>query len=119
KRSELICNYSDITKVIPPETIITNRGGSIPTAALFYRNQNIKEMLQSHSNAPIGDFFIQSYLALSGEAIFLPEPMCVYRRNAKGSWTSNQQDKTKQSLYYEKMIKAIDNFYGNVQSFEH
>lgn len=119
KKSELICNYSDITKVIPPETIITNRGGSMPTAALFYRNEGIEKMLQSYKNAPIGDFFLQSYLALKGEVIYLPEPMSIYRRNAKGSWTSNQQDKTKQSLYYKEMIKAIDNFYGNVQNFEH
>lgn len=119
KKSELICNYSDTTKVIPPETIITNRGGSMPTAALFYRNEDIEKMLQSYKNAPIGDFFLQSYLALKGEVIYLPEPMSIYRRNAKGSWTSNQQDKTKQSLYYKEMIKAIDSFYGNVQNFEH
>lgn len=116
---KLVCNYSDTVQIVSPKTIITNRGGSMPTAALFYRNQNITEMLESYEGAPIGDFFLQSYLALNGEAIFLPEPMCIYRRNAKGSWTSSQQDKVKQSLYYKKMIKAIDNFYSHVQSLEH
>lgn len=119
KKSELVCSYSDRTKIIPPEIIITNRGGSMTTAALFYRNEGIEKMLQSYKNAPIGDFFLQSYLSLKGEVIYLPEPMCIYRRNAKGSWTSGQQDKTKQSLYYKEMIKAIDSFYGNVQNFEH
>lgn len=117
--SSLICNYSNVSKTIKAETIIIDRGGSMPTASLFFRSQYLDDIIETYRNAPIGDFFIQSYLALKGKVIFLPEPMCIYRRNAKGSWTSDQQDKTKQSLYYKEMIKAINNFYGNVQNLEH
>lgn len=111
---ELICRYSDIIETIPAKTIITNRGGSIPTASLFFRNENIDLILQSYKDAPIGDFFIQSYLALKGKVIFLPDAMSVYRRNAKGSWTSSQQLKENQISYYKEMIHAIDQFYGQV-----
>lgn len=116
--SSLICNYSNVSKTIKAETIIIDRGGSMPTASLFFRSQYLDDIIETYRNAPIGDFFIQSYLALKGKVIFLPKPMCVYRRNAKGSWTSDQQHKAKQSLYYKEMIKSIDNFYGTVQDLE-
>ena len=115
KEKKIISQYANDICFIPSKKIIIDRGGSMPTASIFFKNESIDEMLMSYQFAPIGDFFIQSYMALKGKVLFLPETMCVYRRNAAGSWTSSQVDKDKQIEYYKKMIKSIDNFYGKLK----
>lgn len=115
---KIISQYSNNICFISSKKIIIDRGGSMPSASIFFKNKSIDEMLVSYEFAPIGDFFIQSYMALKGKVLFLPEVMCVYRRGVSGSWTSSQVNKDKQIEYSEQMIQAIDNFYGKVKHID-
>jgi hypothetical protein len=63
---------------------------------------------------PIGDFFIQVYMASLGKTYFMNKPMCVYRRNAINSWTTDQKSLLKRRTYNLNMCVAIDDFFNHL-----
>ncbi|MFT6908531.1 MAG: hypothetical protein ACJAS1_005233, partial [Oleiphilaceae bacterium] len=72
--------------------------------------------------APIEDFFIQVFMSSIGGAYYINEPMCVYRRNALGSWTESQKNVDKKLNYAYSMVSAINvfiNFIDNESSNRH
>lgn len=109
---KIICRNLNQDGILPTKEIITNRGGYIPTASIIFRNDNYSELYDFLESAPIGDFFLQSYLALRGDVYFLDMAGCVYRRNTKDSWTHEQKEKEKKIRYYYDMFNAIDSFYS-------
>lgn len=113
---KVICKYKDNASAISSDEVIIGRGGSVPSSSLFFKNDNVAELLESFRFAPIGDFFIQSYMALVGEVYFLPDVMSAYRRNSLGSWTNSQSQKEKRKQYYAGMISSIDSFYGKFKN---
>ncbi len=117
----LICRYADSVKKISAEAVIGLRGASIPSPAFSFRrvDATVDAMMASYRGAPIMDFFLQSYMALQGETLYYEDAACVYRRNAKGSWTSQQQESEAEQRYQRDMISAIDVFHANTRHMPH
>ncbi len=108
--NKIICQHYHNDSEVSISNVILGRGGYMPTASLMFKNYKINEMLNSFKNAPIGDFFTQVYMASLGGAFFQAESMCVYRRNAIGSWTEAQQSIVNKKLYSFAMVKSISQF---------
>ncbi|WP_158774251.1 glycosyltransferase [Cobetia sp. L2A1] len=113
----IICRYADTVHKIPTEAVIGLRGASIPSPALTFRrmDSSVQAMLESYRTAPIMDFFLQAYMALLGDTVYYEEAACVYRRNAKGSWTSQQKEVEAELRYQREMLSAIDVFHASTR----
>ncbi len=104
---------------VPLVDSVRGRGAFMPTASLFFRAKIIKERLQwFENNWPIGDFFLQMILSYEGKIYYIDEPMCLYRRNAPGSWTDKQKQKNEAVKFYQAMVKGILKLYDLFEDHE-
>ncbi len=90
---KLICSHFKEDTEVSISDVILGRGGYMPTASLMFKNIQMDRLAESFKNAPIGDYFVQVYMASLGNTYYINNPMCVYRRNASGSWTDTQKEK--------------------------
>lgn len=105
---KLVSKQSDSDGIIPLSNSVKGRGAFMPTASLFFRANIIKERLHWFENDwPIGDFFLQMILSYEGKIYYINEPMCLYRRNAPGSWTDKQKKRNETVKYQKAMVKGI------------
>lgn len=108
--TSIICFHYKKRANIPASSAIIGRGGYMPTASLFFRAEYSKYIIEHAKSWAIGDFFIQSYLALAGEVVYLPTTSCVYRRNTESSWTNTQKAKHQRRAYSIGMVRCIPYF---------
>lgn len=108
--SELVCAPFCQDQPVDMQSVILGKGGYMPTASLMYRNVKLKLLVESYQDAPIGDYFIQVFMSSQGGAYYINQPMCVYRRNAIGSWTESQANIEKKKKYNYSMVEAIGVF---------
>lgn len=118
ENKKVICKYFSHGMEIGIKDVIAGRGGYMPTASIMLKNVHIDEMIAALKGAPIGDYFMQVYMGSLGEVRFLSDTMCVYRRNANGSWTHRQKEKSNRKAYRLKMVVAIDKFSQYFESIE-
>lgn len=118
RKEQVICQPYSVRKIISSEDAIVNRGGYMPTASLFIKSSYTPFIIENAKSWPIGDFFIQSYLAIVGEVVFLPEITCVYRRNTENSWTDSQKAKEQRYKYSVKMVKALPSFHNKLKGYK-
>lgn len=76
-----------IAKVVPVQQVILGGGYFCPTASLMLRREVVADLPPFLLDAPAGDYYLQILGADHGGALYLPQPMCVYRVNAAGSWS--------------------------------
>lgn len=77
----------------------------------LFRNFFIKSPQFITAASPVSDEAIVRYCAAAGEMVFIPNSMSCYRMQAKGSWTSsNENNNLKMANHYHKMIDMIDLF---------
>jgi glycosyltransferase involved in cell wall biosynthesis len=94
-----IADYSDQVSIIPAEEIISADGAFCPTASLVLKRK-IFDSLPGwfYEKAPVGDYYLQVFGALSGGALYLPSAMAVYRSFASGSWSSSLYQKERNEI---------------------
>jgi len=115
--NKTVCNHRQGNGYIPLIDSVKGRGGFMPTASLFFSASIIKDKLGwFDSSMPLGDFFLQMILSYHGEIYYLDEPMCVYRRNAPGSWTENQRREGQVNKYACAMLPAIIKLHSRLGS---
>lgn len=73
----------------PVENYIIGSGGFCPTASLLVRMNLLVNMPEELKGFHVGDYPLQMYMAMVGEVRYFAEPMCVYRLQSIGSWSSN------------------------------
>lgn len=64
-----------------------------PTASYFFKREayeNMPEWYLNGKNIPFGDYFVETIIGKNG-VIYIPDSMCVYRRNVAGSYTVRTQ----------------------------
>lgn len=108
-------NHYPDDKIVPTRKIIRGRGGYIPTTSIMFeaRHKDVITELFNQNNFPVGDYFIQSYLALIGKVGYQNQIMATYRRYANSSWSNEQQNIQNQLRHSQQMLEAIRNFYQN------
>ena len=107
KTSELICMYTKYEKIFSSRDVIIGGGGFMPTASLMLRVSVMKKIIPTILAEPILDYFLQIYSSLHNGALFLPEPMCIYRVNVPTSWTVKNKGAYKTFLHYNAMNRAL------------
>lgn len=101
----------------PISDIIFNGGLFIPTASILVK----KDMIVNLPDISVRcDYTIQMYSAYMGKVYYMKDPMCVYRYNSVGSWTSKtiNSDRQKQIKRYEGE-KDILNSYNNFFNYKY
>jgi glycosyltransferase involved in cell wall biosynthesis len=87
---EIFCRHSDEEYVFSTNRVITGTGGFCPTVSLMITRRALFSIPQNVlSVMPVGDVFIQLYGAAKGGALYLPEPLAVYRVNSATSVSSS------------------------------
>lgn len=61
-------------------------------------------------SAPVGDIFIQLFLACRGDIYYIPREMSHYRRYSANSWTLNNILKERKLQHWERMIVSYSLF---------
>lgn len=108
----IVSKQRDSDGFVPLIDSVKGRGAFMPTASLFFRAKIIKDRLSWFENDwPIGDFFLQMILSYEGKIYYIDEPMCLYRRNAPGSWTDKQKQGDEAVKYYQAMVKGVLKLY--------
>lgn len=101
----------------PISDIIYNGGLFIPTASILVK----KDIFVSLPDISVRcDYTIQMYSAYMGKAYYIKTPMCVYRYNSAGSWTSKiiKSDRQNQIKRYEGE-KDILNSYNSFFKYQY
>lgn len=104
--------YGCDVKLIELRDIIYKGGGSMPTASIMFRRSVVNIIPDWFNTAPVGDYYLQCFASSKG-ALYLPEAFCVYRVQAKNSWSSSFD--TIKLDYLSKSIDSLNNldeFYG-------
>lgn len=112
-----ICCYSTQNNTIDSRELIIGRGGYVPTASIFFRAEHSLFIIENSAIWPIGDFFIQSYLAMEGTVKYIPTATCVYRRCSTNSWTSTQHNRKNLLKYSISMLKSIPLFFNQCNKY--
>ena len=77
------------SRKIGTKGMLLGGGNMCPTNSLFFRQEISREMPRFARNCPVGDVALQAMCSLSGSVYYMTDIMSVYRKNVKGSWTSN------------------------------
>lgn len=109
-QEEIIGCYREQDGVVPLESILYRLHGMIPTGACLLRNTIIQPLLDFYeSNLELSqqDVYFQYLAAHDKGALFIDEPLSVYRFQSTGSWTEQfTQDNKFQTQIYTHALKA-------------
>lgn len=88
------------------EIIVEGGGRKNPTASFFFK----KEAYGCEVRGPVGDHFNLISMARFGGAIWLSEPMSVYRLMAHGSWSVRHEEVSSKARakYHEQYISSLE-----------
>lgn len=83
------------SRVYSTKEIILGDGDLFATNSMFYRREYINNLPAFYYLSPVGDYPLTIYLSLCGKVYFINKAMSIYRVNAKGSWTTIQNNQKK------------------------
>lgn len=106
-----IGEYRNSDGIIPLEDIILKRYGQIPTASTLVRKDIIKEMSEFREARPwltVGDLYLHFFGAKRGGAVYIDEPMSLYRSQTPGSW--NDKLSKSQAMFLEHVYSRLKSY---------
>jgi glycosyltransferase involved in cell wall biosynthesis len=92
---KIIGRYARRSSLVSAESIIKHTHGQIPTASLVLTRGAAKrycEFMKTNPGLPVGDIYLQAIAAAKDGALFIAEPMSVYRIYTEGSWTARTRN---------------------------
>jgi glycosyltransferase involved in cell wall biosynthesis len=108
KLESKLSNHVNHNTVFTMSEVILGGGGFCPTASLVFKSKIIKRIPNwVHSDAPVGDYFLQIFGAKTGGALYINKPMSVYRSGHAGSWVAGLKDSEKLKSYLKEMNLAM------------
>lgn len=88
--------YGDANRVIATEEVIVKKKyGTIPTASCVASIDAIRRFTEFTCARPyltLGDIYMQIISSLNGGALYINEPMSIYRARTEGSWTRRAEN---------------------------
>lgn len=117
-KTRTVCDYFSENGFVDTKNLILGRGGYMPSASLLFKKNNTFYTKHMPSDAPIVDFFLQTYMGLVGRCYYINKAHCVYRRNHPGSWTGSMQSVEVQESFSLRMLTSIDEFYKFANKYE-
>lgn len=110
--------YGSKPAVIPVGDVIRGGGYFCPTPSLMLHRSVVADLPPFLLDAPAGDYYLQILGASPGGALYLPWPMCVYRVNSSGSWSSSIKAFDKKQEFRKRTISTLsrmDDHLGRAQ----
>jgi glycosyltransferase involved in cell wall biosynthesis len=99
-------------KRISPYEVIAGGGDFCPTASVVIRKEIFEKLKDFLKTTPIGDYFLQAVGSLRGGAIYLPQPMCIYRKGTPFSWTTDMQSLENRENFFWLIFDSLKRFDG-------
>ena len=118
KHGRLMSWHGSRPEIIPIREVIRGGGYFCPTPSLMLRRDVVAGLPGFLLDAPAGDYYLQMLGAVPGGALYLPWPMCVYRVNSSGSWSSSVKVFEKKQDFRKRTITALglmDEHLGHVE----
>ena len=113
-KEEIIGIYGDHEKVIRVDDIIHKTNGILPTASTMVSKKAFSFFTETVKDMPYllnGDIYLQILSSMPEGALFIPEPMSVYRFFAEGSWNSKRAlDTDKMYVHLKSGLRAYTHF---------
>lgn len=97
-------------KHISAYEVIAGGGDFCPTASVMIRKEIFEKLKDFLKTTPIGDYFLQVLGSLRGGAIYLPQPMCIYRKGTPFSWTTDMQSLEKRENFFWLIFHSLKRF---------
>jgi glycosyltransferase involved in cell wall biosynthesis len=104
---EVIGSHGGGRRVIGVEEVIAGDGSFCPTASLVIRREVYGNLPAWYRDAPVGDYYVQIIAASKGGAVYLPEPMSIYRKGIAGSWSENIKSSEKKVVFLLSTIRSL------------
>lgn len=112
EQKSIVSQHYSQDSSITIKDVILGGGHFMPTASLMFVNESIETLCNSYKEAPIGDYFIQMFMANLRGAYYINTPMSIYRQNTPNSWSANLHSTKVQKIKHKlSMLKPIDRFY--------
>ena len=106
--STIYTKHSKNNKILKSTNFIIGDGGYVVTSSLFIRIcvlDNLPDWF--YNQTPVGDYYIQMMASYPNGALYLSEPLSVYRRDAENNWSSeNLNNLNKVVIVRERLLKA-------------
>ncbi len=119
RKKKIIAKHAKKEKVFSTREVISGDGGFCPTASLVIKRSVVSKMPDwFYKEAPIGDYFWQVYGSLKGGALYLNEPMCIYRTHTNGSWSARMRHIENHIRFNRRFLSTLDNLDRDL-SFEY
>lgn len=96
--------------LFPVETIIAKGGEFCPTVSLVFKRESREILWDWLAELPAVDYFTQISAAMNGGALYIDEPMAVYRSGVAGSWSKDHEEFLRMCEHSLRMMKAIRRF---------
>jgi len=77
------------TKSVNERSIIIGVSGNIHTSSIIFNKTKIVKYYNCLKLFPVGDVALKNIAITSGEIIFIPKVLSIYRKDAANSWTFN------------------------------
>lgn len=98
---------------IDSKEFIAGGGMFIGTNSIVYRKKLMDNPPDWYFDAPVGDYPLQIFLAINGEAYYMDESMATYRASVPGSWSNRvyfSNDRIKHFSRVSKMLDSINEY---------
>jgi hypothetical protein len=94
-------------RIISPREFLEGGCDFCPTAAVVFRKTLLEDLPAFYPKVPVGDYFIKLLACLRGGALYLPEPLAVYRRNIQVSWTAATQSLNQRARFFSEFSDSL------------
>lgn len=95
-------------RVITAEEVI-DKPSNYPTASLFFRTKDTRDLQDYYYVSPVGDIAIQIHLAAKGTAYYMDREMSAYQQGVSASWSTQmeQGDRKQKLIDHHKAMKVM------------
>lgn len=104
KKDEIIGYHSENDKMFSPNEMILGGPSFCPTVSLVIRKNAIEKGSLYEEYDFRFSFFTQIFGSLRGGALYIAEPMAVYRKMSRGSWNERSKKDSEILLDHNKSI---------------
>ena len=118
KHGRLMSWHGSKPAILPAGEVIRGGGYFCPTPSLMLHRGVVADLTAFLLDAPAGDYYLQILGAMPAGALYLPWPMCVYRVNSSGSWSSSVKVFEKKQDFRKRTIatlRLMDAYLGHSQ----
>lgn len=109
KNRDVLSQHSKENKIFTTSEVILGDGGFMPTNSIIVKKEIVDNLpTWFHTDAPVGDYFIQIFGTNKAGALYINRIMGIYRIQHEGSWSHHiKKNEDNKIFFIEKMKKVM------------